>query len=230
MRVSTIPLFRPLRRLTSVSEPGQNVIEIRDNEIPEPKDGQVLVKFSHSGVCHSDLHLMQLDWEWMNPAIVPGRVGGHEGVGKVVKLGPRVTNLTVGQSVGVKWVARACLTCDNCLANRDGLCATADVSGGTVDGTFQEYAVQDAQYLTPIPDGLDPAETSVILCAGVTIYKAIKVAGLQQGDFIAIAGAGGGLGHLGIQYAKVGSSTRLLSSIESFVLTATGDGTSSHSH
>lgn len=134
---------------------------------------------------------------------MPGRVGGHEGIGKVVKLGPDVTNLKEGQAVGVKWVARACLACEQCLAGRDGLCVAQDVSGGTVDGTFQEYAVQNAQYITAIPDGLDPAEASVILCAGVTIYKAIKVAALQYGEWIVIAGGGGGLGHLGLQYAKV---------------------------
>lgn len=84
-------------------KPGQNSIAIKDTDIPVPASGQVLVKFSHSGVCHSDLHLMQHDWAWMNEAIVPGRVGGHEGIGKVVKVGEGVTAIKEGQTVGVKW-------------------------------------------------------------------------------------------------------------------------------
>lgn len=94
------------------------------------------------------------------------------------------------------------MCCEACLDGRDAHCVAQEVSGGTVDGTFQQYAVQDAQYVSPVPDSIDPAEASVILCAGVTIYKAIKTAGLHHGEWLAIAGAGGGLGHLGIQYAK----------------------------
>ena len=90
-------------RAAVYDKPGQISIEIRDLDVPEPKAGQVLVKFSHTGVCHSDLHLMCHDWAWMNAAITPGRVGGHEGIGKVAKLGPSVTNLKEGQTVGVKW-------------------------------------------------------------------------------------------------------------------------------
>ena len=96
-------------------------------------------------------------------------------------------------------LSSVCLCCEACLQGRDAFCAGQAVSGGTVDGTFQRYAVQNANYVTPVPSSIDPAEASVILCAGVTIYKAIKTADLHHGEWLAIAGAGGGLGHLGIQ-------------------------------
>ena len=85
------------------------MIEIRDTEIPSPKPDQVLVKFTHSGVCHSDLHLMQLDWPWLSEAIVPGRVGGHEGVGTIEKLGTEVKGLKLGQKVHLKFRFHWCI-------------------------------------------------------------------------------------------------------------------------
>ncbi|BFZ56560.1 Histone acetyltransferase [Savitreella phatthalungensis] len=183
-------------------KPGEVSISIEDREIPSPGHGQVLVEISHSGVCHSDYHLMTNDWPWMAGAVVPGRVGGHEGVGIVRKLGEGVVAVKEGDSVGIKWLAGVCLSCELCLAGKDPWCASQQVSGGNVDGTFQRYSLQDAKYLTPIPAGCRPEEASVMLCAGVTIYAAIKKCKLPPGAWLAISGAGGGLGHLGIQFGR----------------------------
>ena len=196
-------LLVPDTNLAAVYDsPGSISVAIKHIAVPEVGHGQILVEMSHSGVCHSDLHLMTKDWPWMAEAIVPGRVGGHEGVGVVKRLGEGVTGVKEGDVVGVKWLASTCLSCDNCIAGKDPWCAQQQVSGGNVDGTFQKFSVQDSRYVTPIPKGCDPAEASVMLCAGVTIYAAIKKIGLRPGDWIAISGAGGGLGHLGIQFGK----------------------------
>lgn len=183
-------------------KPGSISVAVKEIAVPTPAHGQVLVEMSHSGVCHSDLHLMTRDWPWMADAVVPGRVGGHEGVGVVKMLGEGVVGLKEGDVVGVKWLASTCLACDNCIAGKDPWCAAQQVSGGNVDGTFQKYSVQDSRYVTPIPKGCDPAEASVMLCAGVTIYAAIKKCKLAPGDWLTVSGAGGGLGHLGIQFGK----------------------------
>ncbi|KAF8753859.1 Zinc-binding dehydrogenase [Rhizoctonia solani] len=124
-------------------------------------------------------------------------VGGHEGAGFVVAVGKGTSApIKVGQAVGIKWLATSCLSCEACAR----------------DGSFQQYAVSYAAHVTPIPEcmpiALDLA--APILCAGVTVFKAIKQAGTQPGDIIVISGAGGGLGHLAIQYAINGFGLRVI--------------------
>lgn len=129
-------------------------------------------------------------------------VGGHEGAGVVVALGQGSDQyVKIGDRVGIKWIADACLKCDFCRRGFEPNCAQAQCSGFTVDGSFQQYAVSFARYLTPIPKGLSLQDAAPILCAGVTVYKAIKEAQLTPGQYVVIPGAGGGLGHLAVQYA-----------------------------
>lgn len=129
-------------------------------------------------------------------------VGGHEGAGVVVKLGLGSDQwVQKGDRVGIKWVADACLNCDYCRVGFESNCIHLQNSGYTVDGTFQQYVVSTAKYVTKIPDGLALVDAAPILCAGVTIYRALKEANLQPGEWVVIPGAGGGLGHLGVQYA-----------------------------
>lgn len=129
-------------------------------------------------------------------------VGGHEGAGVVVKLGPGSGQwVAQGDRVGVKWVADACLNCDYCRVGYESNCIHLQNSGYSVDGTFQQYVVASAKYATKIPDGLALVDAAPILCAGVTIYRALKEANLDTGHWVVLPGAGGGLGHLGVQYA-----------------------------
>ncbi|AFR95345.1 alcohol dehydrogenase, propanol-preferring [Cryptococcus neoformans] len=171
---------------------------IQANEL---KSGQCLVKITHTGVCHTDLHAKQGDWPIppMNPLI-----GGHEGVGHIVAIGANTVNSPVklGDRVGIKWLANSCLTCEACRRGFEMNCDHAELSGYTVDGTFAEYVVSFVNHVTPIPPSLDSAGAASILCAGVTSYKALKVSNTKVGDWVALPGAGGGLGHLAVQYAK----------------------------
>ncbi|GAK64281.1 mannitol-1-phosphate dehydrogenase [Moesziomyces antarcticus] len=162
--------------------------------------GEVLVRVLYTGVCHSDLHALQGDWP--APTKLP-LIGGHEGAGIVVALGPGSQEyVQVGDRVGIKWIADACLNCEWCRLTHEINCAQYKPSGYAVDGTFQQYVRHTARYLTKIPDALPLDQAAPILCAGVTIYRALKEAHLQPGNWVVIPGSGGGLGHLGVQYAR----------------------------
>ncbi|KAK7037771.1 alcohol dehydrogenase [Paramarasmius palmivorus] len=164
--------------------------------------GECLVKIECSGACHTDLHAA--DGDWPVPPKTP-LIGGHEGVGHVVAIGNNTANspVKIGDRVGIKWLADSCLNCEHCRKGREQNCPDAKLSGYTVDGTFQEYVLSWVNHVTPIPDGLSSNEAAPILCAGVTTYRAIKYSETNQGDWIVLPGAGGGLGHLAVQYARI---------------------------
>ncbi|PSR77780.1 hypothetical protein PHLCEN_2v7703 [Hermanssonia centrifuga] len=178
---------------------------IRDDEpVPQPEDllpGECLVKMDCTGVCHTDLHAAKGDWPI--PAKTP-LIGGHEGVGIVVAIGAHTQDSPVklGDRVGIKWLADSCLDCESCRKGLEQVCLKGKYSGFTVDGTFSEYVHSYVRHVTPIPDGIGSAEAASILCAGVTVYRAIKYSHCSIGDWIVLPGAGGGLGHLAVQYAS----------------------------
>lgn len=167
--------------------------------MPKPGPDEVLVNVKFSGVCHTDLHAMMGDWPL--PVKLP-LVGGHEGAGVVVQRGELVNDIELGQHVGIKWINGSCLSCSYCMTSDEPLCAKASLSGYTVDGSFQQYAVAKAAHVARIPDGVDLESVSPVLCAGITVYKGIKESGVRAGQWIAIAGAGGGLGNMALQYCK----------------------------
>ncbi|KAJ7152779.1 chaperonin 10-like protein [Mycena filopes] len=181
-------------------------IEIREDHPVKQQDelapGECLIKLACTGVCHTDLHAALNDWplEAKTPL-----VGGHEGVGEIVAIGNNTSHspVKVGDRVGVKWLADSCLVCEQCRKGREQNCLEAKLSGFSVDGTFQQYVVSYVNHVTPIPEGFDSNAAASILCAGVTVYRAIKYSQTTPGDWIVLPGAGGGLGHLAIQYAKV---------------------------
>lgn len=176
-----------------------------DYPVKQPKDlapGECLIKMDCTGVCHTDLHAALNDWPLK--ANIP-LIGGHEGVGVIVAIGENTTSspVKVGDRVGIKWLASCCLNCEQCRKGREQNCPEALLSGFSVDGTFSEYCVSFVRHVTPIPDGIPSFDAASILCAGVTVYRAIKYSQTTLGDWLVIPGAGGGLGHLAIQYAKV---------------------------
>ncbi|KAF3768110.1 putative alcohol dehydrogenase [Cryphonectria parasitica EP155] len=180
--------------------------EVVERPVPEPGPGEVLVRLSYSGVCHSDLGFCTNSYVHVPPTPA-GQVGGHEGLGEVIAHGPSVTYPSVGTKVGIKYTARACLSCANCLQGGESTCESKTeykISGFLHPGTFQQYVVSPANYATPIPDSItDLAAAAPLMCGGVTVYTALKRVGVKQGDWVVISGAGGGLGHLAVQYAKV---------------------------
>jgi propanol-preferring alcohol dehydrogenase len=166
---------------------------------PELAADQVRVEIEACGLCHTDIHAAHGDWPITpQPPFIPG----HEGVGRVVEIGSAVTDVTLGQRVGIPWLGYACGTCDYCVSGRETLCEQQQNTGYSIDGGFGQFAVADSRYVVAVPDGIDPVDAAPLTCAGVTTYKAVKVAGTRSSDLVAVFGVGG-LGHLAIQYAKI---------------------------
>lgn len=170
-------------------------------QIPVPKPGpdEVLVKIKYSGVCHTDLHALKGDWPLASKMPF---VGGHEGAGIVVAKGDLVEGWEIGDHAGIKWLNGSCLACEFCKNADEAVCPNALLSGYTVDGTFQQYAIGKATHTTKIPKHVPLDAVAPVLCAGVTVYKGLKESGARPGQTVAIVGAGGGLGSLAQQYAK----------------------------
>lgn len=173
-------------------------LSIDDVPMPAPGPGQALVKLVTSGVCHTDLHAAEGDWP-IKPS--PPFIPGHEGVGTVVALGEGVTGLRLGQLVGNAWLFSACGECQYCNTGWETLCEKQQNAGYTVDGSFGEYMLVDAKFAAVIPEGTDPVGVAPILCAGVTVYKGLKMTETKPGQWVVISGIGG-LGHIAVQYAK----------------------------
>jgi alcohol dehydrogenase, propanol-preferring len=171
---------------------------VREVSVPEPGPGQAVVRIIASGVCHTDLHAADGDWP-VKPSLP--FIPGHEGAGIVVALGSGVTHLNVGDRVGIAWLHSACGFCEFCLSGWETLCREQKNSGYSVNGTFAEYALAQADYLGRIPNSLGFVDAAPILCAGVTTYKGLKETETRPGEWVVISGAGG-LGHVAIQYAK----------------------------
>ncbi|WP_166864752.1 MULTISPECIES: alcohol dehydrogenase AdhP [unclassified Salinibacterium] len=174
-------------------------LEVLQRDIPEPGPGEVLIRLETCGLCHTDIHAAHGDWPVKpQPPFVPG----HEGVGIVEKLGDGVTDRSVGERVAIPWLGYACGECRYCIDGRETLCESQRNSGYSVDGGFAEYAVAAAKYVVPVPEGVSSFDAAPLTCAGVTTYKALKVAHIVPTEKVAVFGIGG-LGHLALQYARI---------------------------
>jgi propanol-preferring alcohol dehydrogenase len=174
-------------------------LEILDVPVPSPQAGEVLVRIEASGLCHTDIHAARGDWPVQpRPPFIPG----HEGVGVVERVGPGVTRRRVGERVAIPWLGHACGHCGYCVSGRETLCLEQRNTGYSIDGGFAEYATADADFVVPVPQGVSPLDAAPLTCAGVTTYKAIKVANVVPSEKVAIFGVGG-LGHLAVQYANI---------------------------
>lgn len=173
-------------------------LRIEEVPIPEVTPGQVLVKVVASGVCHTDLHAADGDWP-VKPSLP--FIPGHEGVGFVAALGAGVKGIREGDRVGVPWLHSACGHCEHCITGWETLCDGQQMTGYTVNGAYAEYVLADPAYVGHLPANVGFAEIAPVLCAGLTVYKGLKVLDCKPGDWVAISGIGG-LGHFAVQYAK----------------------------
>ncbi len=173
---------------------------LRIEEVPLPTvaPGAILVKVVASGVCHTDLHAADGDWP-VKPSLP--FIPGHEGVGYVAAVGAGVRTVKEGDRVGVPWLHTACGHCEYCITGWETLCDGQQMTGYTVNGGYAEYVLADPGYVGHLPEGVGFGEIAPVLCAGVTVYKGLKVLECKPGDWVAISGVGG-LGHLAVQYAK----------------------------
>ncbi|KAL5047266.1 hypothetical protein BDW71DRAFT_214164 [Aspergillus fruticulosus] len=191
-----IPQFQTAAVLPSAGATLTSRLEIRhDRPIPSLAASELLVKLEFSGVCHSDVHSVRGETPMLTD------VAGHEGVGKVVKVGEGVDeDAWIGKRVGIRWLYSSCLECEICERNNTA-CPNQKNAGANVPGTFQQYIVSPAVHVTKIPPQLSPDEAAPLLCAGIAMYSSIMKTKTRPGDWIVLPGAGGGLGHMGIQIA-----------------------------
>ncbi len=181
-------------------------LTIEQVPMPELGPGQIRVKVEACGLCHTDIHAAHGDWP-IKPS--PPFIPGHEGIGIVTELAPgehavgdRTHKVAVGDRVAMPWLGYACGCCNYCVSGWETLCHEQEMMGYTINGGFGEYATAYARYVVKVPEGVDPFDAAPLACAGVTTYKAVKVAGTRSSDFVAVFGVGG-LGHLAIQYAAI---------------------------
>jgi alcohol dehydrogenase, propanol-preferring len=185
-------------------------LEIRELPVPEPGEGQLLVRMEASGLCHTDIHAAHGDWPVKpKPPFIPG----HEGVGVVTATGPGATLHKVGDRVAIAWLGSACGHCQHCVAGWETLCEAQQNSGYSIDGAYAEYAVADDRYVVSVPDAITSFDAAPLSCAGVTTFKAIKVSRLQPGETAVIFGIGG-LGHLALQYARTAGARVIAVDVE----------------
>ena len=178
-------------------EPGKP-LALRDMPVPQPGAGEVQVKLSSCGICHSDLHLADGDWPVTDrlPLIL-----GHEGVGEISALGAAVGQWNIGDRVGIPLINKTCGKCDLCRQGVETLCIGIRLTGYHVHGCFAEYVLVDSQFAVALPDEPPGSVIAPMLCAGVTVYRGIKQTRLLPAQWLAIWGTGG-LGHLAVRYAK----------------------------
>jgi len=171
--------------------------ELVEREIPQPGQGQVRIRVQACGVCHSDV----ITKEGLFPGITYPRVPGHEIAGVIDEVGAGVKEWKKGQRVGVGWHGGQDGTCLACRRGDFVNCANGKVCGISYDGGYQEYMVAPVEAVAKMPESLDPAEAAPLMCAGITTFNALRHSGALPSDLVAVQGVGG-LGHLGIQFAK----------------------------
>jgi D-arabinose 1-dehydrogenase-like Zn-dependent alcohol dehydrogenase len=183
-------------KAAQISKPGGDW-EMVQRDIPEPGVGQVRVKVEACGICHSDMLVKEGLW----PGLQFPRVPGHEIAGRVDALGGNVMEWKKGQRVGVGWHGGHCFVCAQCRKGDFAMCVNRKITGIDFDGGYAEYMIAPAAVLAAIPEKLPAEEAGPFMCAGVTVYNALRNSGARGGDVVAVHGVGG-LGHLGIQYAR----------------------------
>ena len=172
-------------------------------EVPRPEraEDEVLIEVEVCGVCHSDLHVADGDWPQLASIVKKPLILGHEIVGRVVERGSAVQSVQVGERVGVPWIQWTCGQCEFCREGNENLCVRQRITGVTTDGGYAEFAKAPASHVVKIPDALPSEQAAPLLCAGVTVHRALKRASIRAGQRLAVFGVGG-LGHLAVQIGR----------------------------
>jgi alcohol dehydrogenase, propanol-preferring len=181
-------------RAVEITKPG--TFHLVERSVAAPGAGQVRIRVEACGVCHSDAATVDAQF----PGITYPRVPGHEVIGHIEEVGPGVTTWKVGQRVGVGFFGGEDGTCEACRRGESAYCQNPIMTGITSDGGYAEMMIAEARALALIPEELKSEDAAPLVCAGITTFNALRNAG-RANDTVAIQGLGG-LGHLGVQYAK----------------------------
>jgi D-arabinose 1-dehydrogenase-like Zn-dependent alcohol dehydrogenase len=183
-------------KAAQINKAGGN-FELVERDVPEPGPGQVRIKVQACGICHSDVLVKDGIW----PGIQYPRIPGHEIAGCIDTVASGVKQWTEGERVGVGWHGGHCFICNPCRRGDFAMCVKRKITGIDFDGGYAEYMIIGAEAVAAVPDDLSPEEVGPFMCAGVTVYNALRNSGARAGDLVAVHGIGG-LGHLGVQYAR----------------------------
>jgi alcohol dehydrogenase, propanol-preferring len=173
-----------------------NPLTFADVPIPQPADGEVLVRVSACGVCRTDLHVVEGELPPHKSPVIPG----HQVVGVVEKLGVGTKKLRVGKRVGVAWLHHTDRTCEYCRSGAENLCDHATFSGYTVDGGYAEYVVASEDFVYAIPEAFSDQQAAPLLCAGIIGFRSLRLSGIKGGGKLGFYGFGAAA-HLAIQVA-----------------------------
>jgi len=176
-------------------------LSLEEVAVPEVGADEVLIEVEVCGVCHSDLHVADGDWTQLAGIVKKPLILGHEIVGRVTERGAEVQSIQVGDRVGVPWVQWTCGQCEFCREGNENLCVRQRITGVMVDGGYAEYAKAPASHVIKIPDALSSEQAAPLLCAGVTVHRALKQAKIRAGQRLAVFGVGG-LGHIAVQIGR----------------------------
>ncbi|MGD0636519.1 MAG: alcohol dehydrogenase catalytic domain-containing protein [Nitrososphaerales archaeon] len=192
-----------LNRLAPVED---GPLEYREFDDPMVGPGEVLLKVSACGVCHSNLHLVEGDLKVYGiPSVLP-IVPGHEVVGVVTGIGHSVKGVEMGQRVGVSVIWKTCGKCEYCLSGDENLCPERVISGEHVNGGYAEYMKAPQDFIYPVPDNMSDVDAATLFCPGVTAYRAVERADVRPGENVMVIGIGG-VGHFSVQFAKLKGAT-----------------------
>ncbi len=169
---------------------------IREIEKPSPGPNDIVIKIHASGICGTDVHISRGYFPVPAPLVL-----GHEPVGEIVEVGSSVTHLRIGDRVGVPWHQQGCGRCKWCLQDQPNFCPNIQATGVSVNGGNAQYMLAPAKDAMLLPEGISYEQAAPIFCAGFTVFSGLKIANPKPGERIAVLGIGG-LGHLGIQFAK----------------------------
>jgi len=176
-------------------------LSLEEVAVPEVGADEVLIEVEVCGVCHSDLHVADGDWTQLAGIVKKPLILGHEIVGRVTERGAAVQNIQVGDRVGVPWLQWTCGQCEFCREGNENLCTRQRITGVMVDGGYAEYAKAPASHVIQIPHALSSEQAAPLLCAGVTVHRALKQAKMCAGQRLAVFGVGG-LGHIAVQIGR----------------------------
>jgi propanol-preferring alcohol dehydrogenase len=150
-------------------------LQLEERPAPEPRRGEVLVKVAATAVCRTDLHVVEGELSAPKPVLVPG----HQIVGRVEALGEDVSDVSVGDRIGIPWLGGVCGRCPYCRSQKENLCDRPDFTGYTLDGGYAEYAVARAAFTFPIPPSYEDSRAAPLLCAGMIGFRSLRLAEVE---------------------------------------------------
>jgi propanol-preferring alcohol dehydrogenase len=171
-------------------------LQLKEVPTPKPQTGEIRVRVTACGVCHTELDEIEGRLDAHLP-VIPG----HQIVGRVDALGPGTSRFQPGQRVGIAWIYSACGVCPRCLAGNENLCSRFRGTGCDADGGYAEYCVVPEDSAYPIPEQFSDVQAAPLLCAGVVGYRALRLTNLQDGQMLGFFGFGASA-HILIQVAR----------------------------